>query len=143
MSTISIDIQQEEVPKVFIRGQDLMFVMELPCDVPKDYFWNSVFSPVETHVKTTLEAQIRKVDNAGVDGFIADLDVKWELDSNYTKIRIKNDIADDTALWPIGPAEFDVVFTRVTTVVGVGSYVTTRKIRSLPVRIEIADGVTT
>jgi hypothetical protein len=112
-----------EPPKTFIRGQSLEFLMELPCDVPKDYFHTST---------TTLACQLRSLENAGTDGLIDALIVTFEPNTNHTKLRFK---AENTEDWPIGPAEFDVLFTRTVALV-------VKKVRSQAVKIMILDGVT-
>lgn len=138
MSTLGLEIAETVLPKKFVRGQDLEFVMELPCDVPKDYFGSNVSGPPAVTVTTSLTAELRRLQNAGADGFIADLNPTWEVDTNYTKIRFH---VADTSAWPIGPAEFDVVFTRETVTVPPGTIVN-KTFRSPPVQIEIVDGVT-
>jgi hypothetical protein len=118
----------ERPPKTFIRGQTLEFIMELPCDVPAYYF--NKFDGIQTN--TTVAAELRQVENAGAQGFIASLTVSWE-DIASTKLRFK---AENTDNWPLGPAEFDVVF------VMTKDQVFYRKFRSQAVRFTIVDGVT-
>lgn len=132
--TLGLDIQTK-IPKVFIRGQTLEFLMELPYDIPADYFNNMTEDPA-TSTSTTLASELRQVQNAGTSGLIAPLTVTWE---TGTKLRFH---ADNTGNWPLGPAEFDVVFVRTTIDLDSGQPTAVRWFRSLPVRITIADGVT-
>jgi hypothetical protein len=136
-NTLGLDIQPE-LPKTFVRGQTLEFVMELPCDVPKDYFHSSVVGPPSVVTDTALKAELRRLENAAADALIADLNAAWEPNTNYTKIRFK---VANTSSWPIGPAEFDVLLTRTVTTTPPGS-ADVKTFRSLPVRITIQDGVT-
>lgn len=137
MTTLVVEIENVP-PKVFVRGQTLEFLMELPCDVPKDYFWNSVVGPPAVTVETTLKAELRQVENSGAGGFIANLNPVWEPNTNYTKIRF---LVSSTDAWPLGPAEFDVLFTRSVNTDPPNTTVV-KTFRSLPVRIEIQDKVT-
>lgn len=121
MSTLDVKIDSK-VPKTFIRGQTLEFLMELPCDVPALYFQD-----------TTVQSELRQIQNAGVMGFISVLEVNWEPDTDFTKLRFR---AEETDTWPLGPAEFDVLFHRFVN----GDLV--RRFRSVPMRILITDGVT-
>ena len=125
----------DPTPKVFIRGATLEFVMELPHTVAASFF--TVAGAITS---VTLESKLRLRDQAGDNGFIADPRPVFE--SNNTKVRFlarEQDDDDvwqvaDTSEWPLGVAEFDLIITRV--VSGV-----TKKYRSIPVRITIADGV--
>lgn len=118
----------EAVPKTFTRGATLEFLMELPPEIPENWFNNG------TTISTTLSAKLRLKDQAGEDGLIADLNPTWESDTNYTKIRF---LVSDTSAFPLGAAEFDVLFTKTKT--GTGAYV--KKYRSQKVAITIEDGV--
>jgi hypothetical protein len=122
-----------QVPKEFIRGQTLEFIMELPPEIPYNWFNNG------TNISTSLQSKLRRVENAGADGFIADLaPMWWDVSTGkYIKIKFMVDFMS-TFNWPLGPAVFDVVFTLVKT--GSGSY--TKMYRSLPIKINIVDGVT-
>lgn len=145
-NTLSVEVQPE-VPKSFIRGQTMEFIMDLPCDVPAKYFHNTVIenpgpTQVTTSTTTAVTSELRQVQNAGASGKIATLDVRWEDLIEYTKLHFE---ADNTDNWPLGPAEFDVVFVRTVTVTDASTgQVTskTKKFRSNPVRITITDGVT-
>lgn len=133
MSLDLLNTEPETTPKEFIRGSTLEFVMELPKTVAADFF-------VGTGIVTTLESKLRQVNQAGAGGFIADLRPSWE--SGNVKIRFlaktqdedDNWIIADTSEWPLGPAEFDLLITRT-------KDGTTKKYRSLPVKISIVDGV--
>lgn len=133
-NTLSLEVQPE-LPKTFVRGQTLDFVMDLPCDVPANYF-NSTVGTVQT--VTTVSSELRQVQNAGLNGKIATLTVSWEDLIEYSKLRF---YADPTGSWPLGPAEFDVVFVRTVTDTSTGQ-VKTKTYRSSPIKITIADGVT-
>lgn len=126
---MNTETQKESVPKTFIRGATLEFLMELPKDIPTTFFDNG------TTISTALSAKLRSLQNAGEGGLIADLSPVWEAGSSYTKIRF---FVSDTSEFPLGPAEFDVLFTKTKT--GSGAYV--KKYRSNMVRIDIVDGVT-
>jgi hypothetical protein len=95
----------EDPPKEFIRGQTLEFLMELPQTIAADFFGSQT-------IVTTLESKLRRRDNAGTSGLIANLNPEWEWSARYSKIRFLVPETDD---FPLGPAEFDVVFTRVST----------------------------
>lgn len=120
----------DELPKTFIRGQTLEFYLELPESIPANWFNDGA------NVKTTLEATLRKKENAGNGGFIADLQPYWEPEGDSTKIWF---FVGSTDEFPLGPAEFDVVFTRVN---NSGAEPMERTYRSLPIQISIVDGVT-
>lgn len=113
-------LDENELPREFIRGQQFKFIMELPCDVPEGYFagW-------------TPSSQLRQLDNTGPAGLIADLVVTWE--DAIKRIKLVFSFAGDTSDWPLGPAVFDVLFTKDSD--------QTKK-RSLPVQIKIVHGVT-
>lgn len=115
----------------FIRGQTLETVLSLPSNIPADWFVND-----ETN--TILTSHLRRIKNIGAGGLIAALTVTWESESSYRKVRVH---ADNTENWPLGPAEFDIVFVRTTNDPDTGLPVT-RKIRSEPVQFTILDGVT-
>jgi len=103
----------------FIRGQTLHFVMYLPKNIHPYYFRDWIPT-----------AQLRKLHNPTEEGFIADLEVDWY---GLGNIALLFRYSGDTSKWPLGPVEFDVVFTHPTT----GS-----KVRTLPVRFNIVPGVT-
>ena len=128
---------QEVVPKTFIRGQTLEFVMLLPPEVPANFFGPIPINPLvpdgPAYPETVVTSQLRRLENAGEDGLIAQLQVSWEPGTSYTKLRFKY---ETTNTWPLGPAEFDVTFVRT---IGVA---TTKKYRSQPIAITIKDGIT-
>jgi len=119
-NTLGLNLEQE-VPRQFIRGQTLIFEMELPCNIQPNEMQDYIPS-----------AELRRIQNAGEDGFIAALDCSWKDGSQHTVLTF---LAHDTELWPLGPAEFDVLFTGTGNKEGF-------KFRSAPVQIEIVDGVT-
>ena len=122
----------EDLPKSFIRGQTFEFVMELPKTVPLNWFG-------DTGISTTLQSQLRRCQNASDDGLIADLAPIWEPNTVFTKIRF---CVLDTSKWPVGPAEFDVLFTRTQAGAGEGGADIVKTYRSLPVSIVIVGEVT-
>lgn len=101
----------------FIRGQDFNVVLLLPVTVPEKEFKDWVPS-----------SQVRRRDNAGPEGLIANLAVSWE-DERCIALRFRH---ADTSKWPLGPAELDVVLTSPTGFIK----------RSLPIRFNITYGVT-
>lgn len=123
---------QNQAPKTFVRGQTLEFIMELPPTVPLNWFGTD--ATPGNGVTTTLSASLRKFQNAGPSGFIADLNPVWEPGTGHTKIRF---LVYDTANWPLGPVEFDLVMTRTVANIGMS-----KTYRSLPVKFSIVDGVT-
>lgn len=127
-----------DVPRTFVRGQDLEFLMELPSEIPAGYF---VSNDGVTDVATTLAAELRRLENAGVDGLLGNLNPAWEPGTEATKIRFKVASAL-TEAWPLGPVEFDVVFVRTSTVIAT-QVATVKKFRSCPVRFTVTDGITT
>lgn len=122
----------EALPRSFVRGQTFEFVMELPETIPADWFG-------DTDISTTLKSELRRCQNASDDGLIADLAPTWEAGAEYTKIRF---LVLDTSEWPVGPAEFDVLFTRTQTGAGPGGADVVKTYRSLPVSIVIVGEVT-
>ena len=139
MSTniLGVSVGQSGAPKSFIRGQTMEFVMDLPPEVPTGFFLGEF-------VTTTLACQLRKLENAGEDGLITTLVVSWD-DAFGTRLRFKSSVDDDTSLWALGPAEFDVLFTRTENIeqfTGRPGSTQVKTFRSLPVQIIIEDGVT-
>jgi len=121
MSKNVLGLAEEEIlPKEFRRGQTLRFIMELPPKVQegalKDY---------------TPTCQLRRLDNLGPAGFIADIPVTWR-DANKC-VELLFEFTGDTSEWPVGPAAFDVLFSHSDGI---------QKRRSNPVRMNILDGVT-
>ena len=132
--TLNISIVPEP-PKEFIRGQTLEFIMELPQTIPA-YFFKT------TNVTTMFKSQLRPAEDANEDNIICELNVAFDLllDPNGTILRFTCPEGTDTSEWPLGMVEFDVLFTKTTTVSpGVA---TIKEFRSLPVKFKIVDGVT-
>lgn len=137
MSLDLTDPQTAPVPREFLRGSTLEFVLELPQEIAADFF-------VGTGITTVLESKLRLLEQAGAGGLIADLRPAFE--TGNTKIRFlaktnsgtelsPNWVVADTSEWPIGPVEFDLLITR--TYAGV-----TKKYRSNKLKFTITDGVT-
>lgn len=116
--TAYLSITPDTPPKKFYRGQTLAFTMALPEKIQFGQLagW-------------TLESQLRRLENSGPAGFIADLEVTWAAGSQQTRVNFLYD--GDTSDWPLGPAAFDVVFTGPD-----------QKIRSTPIELLIVAGVT-
>lgn len=145
-NTLNVATQPEEVPKTFIRGQTLDFIMELPDTIPADFFVKTTMDgPVIAQtIETVMVAELRRKENAGGAGLVAQLQVNWEDSASYgyTKLRFKYPTTD---AWPLGPVEFDVIFTRTVTDYNNGVpelNPEVKKFRSQPVQITIVDGVT-
>ena len=84
-------------PIYFTRGSSFNVTMKIPSDIADGMFsdW-------------TLKCQVRKLGNEMPAGFIAEVPVFW-LDPATTRfVGIKHDATDS---WPVGEAEFDVLFT--------------------------------
>ena len=124
---------RNDVPRTFVRGQTLEFLMELPQTIPLNWFGVDAGSP-SNGVTSTLAATLRKAQNAGPSGFIANLNPTWEPGTGRTKIRF---LVAQTNNWPLGPVEFDLVLTRTVASIGMS-----KTYRSLPVKFTIVDGVT-
>lgn len=128
---------KEQVPKVFIRGQTLQFIMSLPPTIPANYFdatGTTMIGGVSTPTGPT--AKLRPVGNQAADALIADLAPAWTDGTNTALLFVVN----DTTTFPLGPVEFDVVFTKTITPQSGPAYLQT--FRSMPVRFTIVDGVT-
>lgn len=87
-------------PKIFKRGGDFSIILTLPSYVQPDHF-----------ADWTATAQVRKYQNDGASGFIANLVFEWLPDSQHLGFRLTN---EDTDNWPLGLAEMDVLFTSPT-----------------------------
>lgn len=130
--TLGLSIAQDP-PKEFVRGQTLNFFMELPATVPIGFFKGN-------GIETALKAHLRKAEDASEDGLICELLVQWTT-ADCIELHFQNPADVPTDDWPLGLAEFDVVFTKsVTTPPEVTTVVTTY--RSLPVQFKIVDGIT-
>jgi hypothetical protein len=126
---LGIETNLEVVPKIFIRGTTLEFVMDLPLKIPKNWMCNL------TDTDCGLVAKLHRAEHAGAGGLIGDLNPTWETGTDFTRLRFGPILAATTADWPLGLAEFDVVFTRTKAAV-------TKVYRSVPVQFTIVDGVT-
>lgn len=102
----------------FIRGQDFNVVLHLPVTVQEGEFENWVPT-----------SQVRRLDNAGPGGLIADLSVTWVDPIKAISLHFQ---FPDTSDWPLGPAELDLVLTSPEGFTK----------RSLPIRFNITYGVT-
>lgn len=87
---------QNSIP--FKRGSTFTFLLELPPAIEDGHF-----------VNWTLKSQIRRMENATPDGFIANLAATWE--DPVATTRVIKVHATDTQDWPLGIAEVDIVFT--------------------------------
>lgn len=100
----------------FARGASFEVIIRLPANVEPDYF--KTWMPL---------AQIRREGNLTKKGLIDDLNFKWLPDTNTFLLSL-----DDTDKWPLGMAEFDVLF----------SSNSGRRIRTKTMRIKIRAGAT-
>ena len=105
---------QDNIPE-FARGSSFEAVMSLPASVEVSYF--ATWQPL---------SQIRKEGNLTKEGLIGDLTFKW-LEGNQFLLS-----SNDTDKWPLGMAEFDVLF----------SSRQGRRIRTKTVRVFIKAGPT-
>lgn len=105
---------QDNIPE-FARGSSFEAVMSLPQSVQEDYFaeWQAL-------------SQIREEGNLTKEGILGELDLKWLGPRQFVLS------SDDTDKWPLGMAEFDVLF----------SSKQGRRIRTKTLRILIKDGPT-
>ena len=87
-------------PKVFKRGGDFSIILTLPSYVQPGHF-----------ADWTPTAQVRKYQNDASSGFIGDLTFEWLVDSQNMSFRLSS---TETANWPLGLAEMDVLFTSPT-----------------------------
>lgn len=120
-------------PPTFIRGATLEFRMRIDARFAADFF-------TADGVTATFESKLRRLAQAGDEGFICDLRPVLSDDGEFVTFTAKEQDEDDawvtadTSEWPLGLAEFDLFITR--TLAGV-----TKKYRSIPVSIKIKDGV--
>lgn len=117
MTMLSIDT--EGLARKFYRGQTFVFTMDLPDQIQFGQFegW-------------ALSCQLRRLDNPGPSGFIADIGVSWLDSPQCTRIKF---FAEDTDEWALGPAVFDVLLTAPDL---------SQRIRTEPVEFTIVPGVT-
>lgn len=103
----------------YARGSSFEAVMSLPDSVEPNYFatWQAL-------------SQIRKEGNLTKEGLIADLDFRWLEDGGQGRKFLLS--SDDTDKWPLGMAEFDILF----------SSNQGRRIRTKAVRVLIKAGPT-
>lgn len=101
----------------FSRGASFEVILSLPTSIEAGYFgaWEAT-------------SQLRVAGKLTEAGFIADLEHSW-IDGRKFML-----VSDDTAEWPLGDAELDVLFTNPLD----GN----RKIRTKKLRIKITYGVT-
>ena len=100
----------------FAKGSTFEAVMSLPESVQDNYFqgWQVL-------------SQIRRAGQLTKEGIFAEFDFKW-LGNVHRQFVLST---DDTDKWPLGLAEFDVLFTSNTG----------RRIRTKTVQIKITAGV--
>lgn len=120
-------------PPTFLRGTTLDFRMRIDARFAADFF-------TATGVTATFESKLRRLCQAGDEGFICDLRPELSVDGEWVTFTAKEQdeeeawVTADTSEWPLGVAEFDLFITR--TLSGA-----TKKYRSLPVTIRVKDGV--
>lgn len=104
-----------DVVHEFARGASFEAVVTLPINVPDNYFedWQAL-------------CQLRRAGNLTKQGLIGDLDFKWLGPREFVVS------SNDTDKWPLGAAEFDVLF----------SSRQGRRIRTKKVTVEITHGAT-
>lgn len=105
---------QDNIPS-FARGSTFEAIMSLPSNVEDDYF--VTWQPL---------SQIRAEGNLTKEGIMGELTLKWLGPRQFVLST------DDTDKWPLGMAEFDVLF----------SSRQGRRIRTKTIRILIKDGPT-
>ncbi len=84
-------------PRIFKRGPDFNVVLALPTYVASGFFTDY-----------TGTAQIRRYQDDSEEGFIANIDFSWVDPVDARSFTLTN---NDTADWPLGLAELDVVLT--------------------------------
>jgi len=100
----------------FSRGASFEAILSLPTSIAENYF--ALWTPT---------SQIRQAGKLTVEGLIGNLTFSW-LDGRKFML-----VSNDTASWPLGAAELDVLFTEPNT---------GRKIRTKKLYIDIQHGVT-
>lgn len=98
----------------FAKGSTFEAVMSLPESVQDNYFAN-----------WQVLSQIRRAGQLTKDGIFGEFDFKWLGPRQFSLTT------DDTDKWPLGLAEFDVLFTSNTG----------RRIRTKTITIKITAGV--
>lgn len=104
-------------PKTFKRGATFNVTMALPSYVATGHF-----------ADWTPTAQLRRFEDDSAKGLLADLTFEW---TDPEDARAFTLTATDTADWPLGLAEFDVMFTK-----------DDRKVRTKTTQIRIKRGIT-
>lgn len=84
-------------PIYFTRGSSFNVTMKIPSNIEDGMFkdW-------------TVKCQVRKLGNEMPSGFIAEVPVFWVDPVTTRVVGIKHDATDK---WPVGEAEFDILFT--------------------------------
>lgn len=83
-------------PIRFTRGASFNALLKIPTSIPDGFFAN-----------WTLRCQVRKAGSELSTGFIGEVSVSWIDPLTTRTIAIKHDATDN---WPLGGAEFDVLF---------------------------------
>ncbi len=104
-------------PKTFKRGATFNVTLALPSYVVAGHF--SEWTPT---------AQLRRFEDDSARGLLADLDFAWVDPVDARSFTLT---ANDTAGWPLGLAEFDVMFEHEG-----------RKVRTKTTQIRIKRGIT-
>lgn len=104
-------------PKTFKRGATFNVTLALPTYVAAGHF-----------ADWTATAQLRRFEDDSLKGLLADLDFEW-VDPVDARSFVLS--ANDTADWPLGLAEFDVMFEK-----------DGRKVRTKTTQIRIKRGIT-
>lgn len=109
-------------PKEFTRGQDLHFIMDVPCYIKLNDISNA-----------NIMSHLRLEDNHGPSGYIQELPISFlEIGASVDVSKLECFVpASATMNWPVGMAEFDVVFE-----------ISGEIIRSEPVKMRIKFGIT-
>lgn len=102
----------------FKRGSTFQLTLVVPAEYPNGHF-----------TAYRLRSQLRRYRHTGQDGLIATLICNWVDPIATRELAIS---ANDTADWPLGPAELDVLLTAPNGV----------RLHSGSVQLEIMRGVT-
>lgn len=104
-------------PKTFKRGATFNVTLALPTYVVAGHFADH-----------TVTAQLRRFEDDSAKGLLANLTFEWVDPVDARSFTLT---ADDTAEWPLGLAEFDVMFEK-----------DGRKVRTKTTQIRIKRGIT-
>jgi hypothetical protein len=104
-------------PKTFKRGATFNVTMALPSYVVAGHF-----------ADWTATAQVRRFEDDSARGLLADLVFEWIDPLQALSFTLT---ADETADWPLGLAEFDVMFEK-----------DGRKVRTRTTQIRVKRGIT-